>query len=53
MQLKTFKKLVMNFKLFAIFQINLTEIIINYKNFTNFWGFLNNFLNKCKKLLKL
>ena len=35
------------------FKINLTEIIINYKNFTNFWGFLKNVLNKCKKIDKI
>ena len=33
-------------------KINLTEIIINYKNFTNFWGFLKHFLNKCKTIDK-
>ena len=37
------------YKISNEFLKNLTEIIINYKNFTNFWGFVNNFLNKCKK----
>ena len=47
MKLKKFKKISNEFvlKQFAIFKINLIEIIIN---FTNFWGFLNNVLNKCK-----
>ena len=43
----------MNFKKFAIFKNkfnrNYNKIIIN---FTNCWAFLNNFLNKCKKLKK-
>ena len=33
-------------------KINLTEIIINYKKFTNFWGF-KKILNKCKKIDKI
>ena len=49
-QLKKFKNISNTFlKNLQFFKINLTEIIINYKNFTNFWGFLKHFLNKCKK----
>ena len=35
------------------FKINLTEIIINYKNLQIFGNFKNNLLNKCKTIDKI
>ena len=34
-------------------KINLTEIIINYKNFTNFWGFKIFFKTNVKQIDKI